>query len=80
MSMHQKNVLYLEVDDENEGVVVLNFLHRRLSREGIADDRIGVHAISVGRALPVKEKCKSALRRVLCIPKTKHTREQKLNK
>jgi len=41
----------LEVDDENEGVVILNFLHRRLSREGIADDRIGVHAISFRRAL-----------------------------
>ena len=43
---------YLEVDDEDEGVVIFNLLHGGLSRQRIANDGISIHAISVRRALP----------------------------
>jgi len=37
----------LKIDDEDEGVVVLDLLHGGFGGERVADDRIGVHAISV---------------------------------
>ena len=33
----------LDVADEDEGVVVLDLLHRRLGRQGVLDDVVSVH-------------------------------------
>ena len=37
--------MYLNVADEDEGVVVLNLLHGGLSGEGMLDDVVGIHAV-----------------------------------
>ena len=54
---------HLEVDNEDEGVVVLDFLHGGFSGERIANDGISVHAIAVRHALPNNEKKKRKRKR-----------------
>ena len=41
----------LDVTDEDEGVVVLNLLHGRLSGERVLDDVVGVHPVPAGGRL-----------------------------
>ena len=37
----------LDVADEDEGVVVLDLLHRRLGRQGVLDDVVRVHPAKI---------------------------------
>ena len=56
----------LDVADEDQGVVILNLLHGRLSREGVLDDVVSIHLVPLGCGLarilrlPVKKKSSQA--------------------
>lgn len=41
----------LDVNNEDEGVVLLNLLHRSLGVQGVGDDPVGIHAGSMGNRL-----------------------------
>ena len=43
---------YLDVADEDEGVVILNLLHGRLGGQGVLDDAVGIHAGPLGGGFP----------------------------
>ena len=41
----------LDVADEDQGVVVLDLLHGRLSGQGVLDDVVSIHAVPAGSRL-----------------------------
>ena len=49
-----KTNYYLNVADEDEGVVVLNLLHGRLGGEGVLNDVVSIHTVPSWGGLPKK--------------------------